>query len=245
MERPAPDYSVIVPAYNEAAFLPDTLQALSAAMADRAQTAELIVVDNNSNDETADIATTHGARVVFEPVNQISRARNAGAAVATGRYLIFVDADTIVGSAVLSKALAALSANAACGGGARIAMDHPKRLPGIALAAWNAFSKHTHLAAGCFLFCRRDAFEACGGFSEKVYASEEIWLSIALTRWGRRHALPFTTLDEAVCTSARKIEWLSTGAILRQILVFLVYPLAVRSKRFCDAWYVRPDDQGD
>jgi glycosyltransferase involved in cell wall biosynthesis len=40
----------------------------------------VIVVDNNSTDATAELARRGGARVVFEPVNQIARARNAGAA---------------------------------------------------------------------------------------------------------------------------------------------------------------------
>ena len=55
---------------------------------------ELIVCDNNSTDRTAEIARNAGARVVFEPVNQIARARNRGAAAATGDWLIFVDADS-------------------------------------------------------------------------------------------------------------------------------------------------------
>ena len=51
-------------------------------------TSEIIVVDNNSTDNTANLAA--GAQVVFEPINQIGRARNAGAAVAVGDWLLFV-----------------------------------------------------------------------------------------------------------------------------------------------------------
>ena len=51
---------------------------------------ELMVCDNNSSDTTAAIARASGARVVFEPVNQIGRARNTGAAAATGEWLVFV-----------------------------------------------------------------------------------------------------------------------------------------------------------
>jgi glycosyltransferase involved in cell wall biosynthesis len=55
---------------------------------------ELIVCDNNSTDYTADIARAAGATVVFEPVNQIARARNRGAEAATGDWLLFIDADS-------------------------------------------------------------------------------------------------------------------------------------------------------
>jgi len=55
---------------------------------------ELIVCDNNSNDRTGEIARAAGATVVFEPVNQIARARNYGASVATGDWMVFIDADS-------------------------------------------------------------------------------------------------------------------------------------------------------
>ena len=45
---------------------------------------EIIVVDNNSSDKTAEVANSKGARVVFEPINQISKARNTGAKWAKG-----------------------------------------------------------------------------------------------------------------------------------------------------------------
>src|SRR4051794_36451580 len=89
--------SIIVPAFNEEAILGATLDSIRAAAEafdEAGFTSELIVCDNNSTDATAAIGRDHGARVVFEPVNQIGRARNAGAAVATGEWLVFVDADS-------------------------------------------------------------------------------------------------------------------------------------------------------
>jgi glycosyltransferase involved in cell wall biosynthesis len=61
------DYSVIVPAYNEAELLPNTLKQLAASMRlISSHSGELIVVDNNSSDDTQIIAAGFGARVVFE-----------------------------------------------------------------------------------------------------------------------------------------------------------------------------------
>jgi len=73
--------SVIVPAYNEAKLIEGTLAAIREAtgvLAERGWETELIVCDNNSTDATAELAAAAGATVVFEPVNQISRARNRG-----------------------------------------------------------------------------------------------------------------------------------------------------------------------
>ena len=89
--------SVIVPAYNEERLLGESLRHIRAAMTvfpERGWETELIVCDNNSTDRTAEIAHEAGAQVVFEPVNQIARARNTGAAAATGDWLVFVDADS-------------------------------------------------------------------------------------------------------------------------------------------------------
>lgn len=65
-------YSVIIPAYNEEAWLPSTLEALQQAMNLSGMAGEIIVVDNNSHDRTSAVAVEHGATVVFEPINQIS-----------------------------------------------------------------------------------------------------------------------------------------------------------------------------
>jgi len=79
--------SVVVPAFNEERLLAATLDSIKAAAQafDGSGGWELIVCDNNSTDRTAGIAHAAGARVVFEPHNQISRARNRGAAAAAGR----------------------------------------------------------------------------------------------------------------------------------------------------------------
>jgi glycosyltransferase involved in cell wall biosynthesis len=89
--------SVVIPAFNEERLLGESLRQVRAAMtafARRGWQAELIVCDNNSTDRTADVARAAGATVVFEPINQIGRARNRGAEAATGEWLIFIDADT-------------------------------------------------------------------------------------------------------------------------------------------------------
>ena len=108
------DYSVIIPAYNEEALLENTLEVLQKAMAEIPLSGEIIVTDNNSTDRTAEIAKSAGAKVVFEPINQISRARNTGAKHAEGRYLIFIDADTQTPTKLLQTALSNLESGKCC-----------------------------------------------------------------------------------------------------------------------------------
>ena len=136
---------------------------------------ELIVVDNNSTDLTSEVARAKGAdRIVFEPMNQISRARNAGAAIARGRYLIFVDADTRIEPLLLSKALRFLEGGYS-GGGAALEFEGEISLVGrIAMRVWNFISQSTDVAAGSFVFCQSSGFRSIGGFSQKLYAGEEI-----------------------------------------------------------------------
>jgi len=237
----APDYSIVLPAYNEATLLPATLDHLRAAMAATPLRGEIVVCDNNSIDRTADLARAGGARVVFEPVNQISRARNSGARAARGRYLVFVDADTLVPSSLLHQALEALGSGRACGGGAAVAMEGISGgLAGRLLGLWNALSRGRRLAAGSFVFVRREAFVAVGGFSEQVYASEEIWLSRDLKRWGRTRGFEFVILDEAVTTSGRKARWYPAPVLVAVTIGFLLCPFLVRSRRYCWLWYRRP-----
>ncbi len=236
------DYSLIVPAYNEETLLAGTLGQLRVAMAGQPLAGELIVVDNNSTDRTGEIALGLGATVVFEPINQISRARNAGAREARGRYLVFVDADTKVAPALLRQALDNLETGRCIGGGAVVTLDSGlHRGARLVLRLWNRLSLWLGLAAGCFFYCRRDDFDRCGGFSEQVYASEEIWLSRCLKRAGRQSGRRFCVIGEhGAVSSGRKLHWYGHGTQVALLLALLLFPFLVRYKYFCGFWYRRP-----
>ena len=237
----AVDFSIVIPAYNEAEYLPRTLEAANRAMrAIPGARGEIVVVDNNSTDRTGAIAAAAGARVVFEPHNQISRARNRGARAARGRALVFVDADTLISAALLRGALEALESGA-CGGGAVVdSSDRATRLMRLSMHVWNFLSRRFSWAAGAFLYCRRDAWEEIGGFSLELYASEELDFSRRLRHWGRKRKLDFRILDEAIDTSMRKADWYSPATLIRMVLPFLILPRLLRRRRWCGLWYERP-----
>ena len=199
---------------------------------------ELIVCDNNSTDRTAGIARAAGARVVFEPHNQISRARNRGAATAAGEWLVFVDADSSPSPGLFRDLRAAIESGSCLAGGCTIAAEGS---PGfrVAIRAWNALSRATRWAAGSFIFCERTAFSELRGFSEELYASEELDLSRRLKRLARRRGKRILILHRyPLLTSDRKLRlypW-------RDFFVFLFKTIftggrTLRSKKDCFPWY--------
>ena len=237
------DYSIVIPAYNEEDYLGHTLSCVKQAMETTALEGELVVVDNNSSDNTANIAREHSAKVVFEPVNQISRARNTGARTARGNYIVFLDADTELSAELLQTALDSLQSGKYCAGGVLVTSEDPLYpLAKAALKLWNWISIKYSLAAGCFIFCLREAFEDIGGFSENVYASEEIWLSRSISAWGKQRDKQFRIITEhQIKTSMRKLSWYSQTQLVIATLVLLICPFVLRSRFFCGIWYRRPN----
>ncbi len=234
--------SIIIPAWNEEQLLPATLAALwsaTAPLTEAGLTHEVIVCDNNSTDRTADIAREHGARVVHEPVNQISRARNAGASVASGEWLLFLDSDSVPSAPLMTELAAALRDDSLLYGGCALVMDEVRPGTRFFLGVWHWIAKFRQWAAGSFLFCRRAAFEETGGFSTELYASEEIDLSKRLKKIARAQNRRFVFFTaHPLLTSARKLKlrgvWWHAGFVLRTALCL---GKNLKRRDGCDLWY--------
>ncbi len=185
--------SIIVPAYNEAKLLSRTLAAIATAAqvwTRRGWTHELIVCDNNSSDGTAEIARAHGALVVFEPINQIARARNRGASVAQGRWLLFIDADSLPSAALLDDLANAIASDRHLACGATFAFDDGAAWLRFVGACWGAWSRLLRHMAGSFVAVETQAFREVGGFPEELFAGEEVELSRRLKAVGRDRSPP-------------------------------------------------------
>lgn len=225
--------SFIVPAYNEEHELPETLRAIKAAAEASGHSYEIIVVDDASEDATAEIAPRFGAQVVPVRLRQIAAVRNAGSRAATGDVLFFVDADTRITPGQIPAAVEALERGAS-GGSARIALDSDVPFwARIFVRVFCAFYFAANLGVGAFIFTRRSTFAAVGGFDEQYFAGEEVYLTIALKKLG-----PFVILPEPIVTSARKVRMHGPTFVFSQSLSILFRgKRALRKRDKLDLWY--------
>jgi glycosyltransferase involved in cell wall biosynthesis len=214
--------SFVVPAHNEQTCLPATLAAIHDSARALELTYEIIVVDDASTDATAEIARAYQACVVSVNHRQIAATRNSGARAANGDRIFFVDADTTVNPRTLRAALTAMDRGAAGGGGA-VWMDWREALPlyGRIITLLMVISpKLIGFTGGAFMFCTRAAFQATGGFDERLYWSEEGAFTLALRREGR-----FYVPWRPVLTSGRRLRKTSGGELLLGAVRMLFSPI--------------------
>jgi glycosyltransferase involved in cell wall biosynthesis len=225
--------SFVVPAYDEELLLGATLDAIRRAADACGEAHEVVVADDASSDRTAEVAERRGARVVRVAHRQIAATRNSGARAARGELLVFVDADTRIDAAVLRAALAALRSGAV-GGGCAVRFDgsvpaYARIVTPLLVASFRTLG----FACGCFVFCTRAAFEATGGFDEKLFGAEELAFSRALARLGR-----FVVLRESVATSGRKMRTHTGWEILAALGKLAIRgPRSVRRREGMEFWY--------
>jgi glycosyltransferase involved in cell wall biosynthesis len=234
--------SIVIPAFNEERLIGETLKRIQSALtvfSGRGWETELIVCDNNSTDRTGEIARAAGAQVVFEPVNQIARARNRGAAAAAGDWLLFVDADSHPGRELFEDVAAQIESGRCLAGGVTIRLDGNYPKAGLVVRLWNRISRTFRWVAGSFIFCDAAAFRKVGGFSDELFASEEIELSIRLKKLARMDGRKIVILHRhPIVTSARKMHLYTP----REHIWFLARTVFARGKTLtdrnaCHTWY--------
>lgn len=229
--------SLIIPAHNEQPLLSATLEAIRSAAAGLDH--EVIVADDGSTDGTAAIARAAGATVVRHERRQIAATRNLGARAATGDLLVFVDADTRITRDALLEAVRSVQAGAVGGGGT---VRFEGRLPLYArllIPVFTVLARWVRMPGGCFMFCTRQAFDACGGWDERMYAAEESLMAPALKRQGR-----FVIVRAPVVTSGRKLRAYRGREVLGVVArLLLAGGRLTRRREGLDLWYGprRPD----
>jgi glycosyltransferase involved in cell wall biosynthesis len=225
--------SFIVPAHNEQACLGRTLQAIHESARAVSQPYEIIVADDASTDATAEVARQNNARVVSVNHRQIAATRNSGSRAAQGGRLFFVDADTIINPRVVASALRYLEKGAA-GGGAAARFDSAAPLYARILLLWFGWwMRLAGIAGGALQFCTRDAFQAVGGFDERLFGAEDAMLSWALKREGR-----FVVLWQSVVTSGRRMRGIRGLQILGTLVGAAFFPrILARRSSVKKIWY--------
>lgn len=203
-----PELSIIIPALNEAVGIVAALQPLQAL---RAHGVELIVVDGGSHDGTADLARPWADRVLTAPRGR-AKQMNAGAAVAQGRRLLFLHADTRLPDEADRWVLSAIDDGQSGRVWGRFDVAIAGRSPWLKLVArmMNWRSRLTGIATGDqAIFVTTAAFDAVGGFPD-IPLMEDIALSKTLKRLSRP-----VCLAAKVTTSGRRWE---THGVFRTIL---------------------------
>ena len=234
--------SIVVPAFNEERLIGASLAQIKSAAGAFSKIGwetELIVCDNNSTDRTAEIARAAGATVVFEPINQIARARNAGAAAATGGWLVFVDADSHPSAELFADVAGQISSGKCLAGGATIRLDEKYFIAGIITNLWNLVSRWKRFLAGAFIFCETDAFLKIGGFNNELFCAEELELSQRLKKLARGQGREVVVLHRhPLVTSARKMKLYTAWEHLR-FLFRAIFDTrrAMGSRESAHIWY--------
>ena len=234
--------SVVIPAFNEEKLIGATLrsiQAAGAAFAALGWEMEIVVCDNNSTDATAELARAAGARVVFEPVNQIARARNTGAVAAGGDWLVFVDADSRPARELFAEVAGQIQSGRCLAGGCTMRMDERHFLGDCGTGLWNLISRIAKWTAGSFIFCQTAAFRKIGGFNGELFASEEIDLSKRLKQLARREGKELVILHRhPLLTSARKLSLYTRREYLRFLTKAIFHHRkTVKNRADCQPWY--------
>ena len=217
--------SVIVPAFNEERLLPETLRRLNAARGELKCESELIVVDNASTDGTVELARFAGARVVTEVVKNIGAIRNAGAKASMGEIVAFFDADTFVPQNML-LAIDSVMRDPKCLGGA-VAVSYGKfERPWLNFlsSAWRFWGGVFNMKQGAAQFSRRSAFDAIGGYDERIFLGEDIDFYWRLTRFAKEKGGTLSFIEEPqVITSTRRFDKMSVWDTM--ILTHPIYVL--------------------
>jgi cellulose synthase/poly-beta-1,6-N-acetylglucosamine synthase-like glycosyltransferase len=199
-----PGVTVLVPAYNEAASVGDTIQSL---LAQTIPAAEIIVIDDGSTDGTGDVARQYGVTVVRPERNTGSKAgaQNYVLSMVTTEHTMAIDADTIIAPDAIEqflKVMADETVAAACG------FVVPRFVSTVwergryieyllAFSFYKPIQDHCNkplIASGCFSIYRTEVLLAHGGWQTRTLA-EDMDLTWSMYDAGRRVRF----VPEAVC----------------------------------------------
>lgn len=210
-----PDISIAIPAHNEERYIGRCIESVLLS-AQRAQVnAEVVVALNRCTDGTQAIAESLGARCVVEERKCIAAVRNAAVRGGTAHALATIDADSWMQPHTMAALIRHVNDARYVGGGATI---WPERWSlGIVLTGFVVarYVIDKGISAGLF-WCQRDAFEAIGGFDERMVSVEDVDFAVRLKALGKTRGQRFGTLWRGgIITSCRKFDHFGDWYLVR------------------------------
>jgi len=201
MARNQPFFSVIIPAYNEEKGIGRCLDSITKQTLSK-EKYEIIVVNNNSRDQTKIIAQKYPVSVVDEIKQGYVYALRRGCQEAKGRIFVFTDADTIVPEDWLAQYQKAYrNPQVVYAGGA--ANFQPKfGLIFLIENCLNFFGRVTKITSGFNFSIRRTAYQKLGGFNPKINFHTDTDLMLRAKKEGQAVFLP----ENKVLTSSRHYQ---------------------------------------
>jgi glycosyltransferase involved in cell wall biosynthesis len=190
-------FSVIIPAYNEAEFLPRLLDSIEVAKSNYSggpEAVEVIVADNLSTDRTAEVAAARGARVVTVAKRRIAAARNGGGRAARGEIVCFIDADSALHPQTFNAIDRAIESGRYVAGSTGLTLERKSLGLLVTYCLGAPLVLITGMDAGVH-FCRRADFEAIGGYDESRLYAEDLMFLMALRRLGQSRGQKLTRLS--------------------------------------------------
>lgn len=191
-----PAVSLVVPCHNEAELLPrllDTVERARDRFRGGRDAVEVVVADNGSTDATAEIAVARGCRVVEVSERCIAAARNGGATAGSGSILAFVDADIRVHPDTFNAIESAMRSGRFVAGATGVELERWSVGIAMTYALMVPLVWMLRMDTGV-VFCRRDDFEAVGGYDESLRFGEDVRFLVDLRRHGRSDRRRLTRL---------------------------------------------------
>lgn len=202
-------FSVIIPAYNEEGYLPrllDTVDVARERYGGGPGAIEVVVADNVSTDATAELARARGCRVVRVEKRVIAAARNGGARAARGEVLAFVDADSRIHPETFNAIDRALATGTVIGGATGVRLERLSLGLAVTYMLMVSLVWITGFDTGV-VFCRREDFDAVGGYNEERHYAEDVEFLYQLRRRGRTRGQRLARLTSVkAVASTRKFD---------------------------------------
>ena len=223
-----PEFSVIMPALNEAKNIGKTLAVISGQPG-----IEILVIDGGSTDETTQIAAKHGATVYQTPPSKAGQ-MNAGAALARSDILLFLHADTILPHDFPHHIKQIINRSGVSAGAFRLGIGAPGGRLRFIEAVANFRSRFLNMPYGDQgIFMTAEMFGTIGGYPDQLIM-EDFELIRRLKKHGKIAIAP-----EAVSTSPRR--WLNMGVLRTWLInqsIVIAYLAGVSPHRLAH-WYRR------